>query len=83
MGRPATGFAKQIAAVQTVLGDHQDACVMEDWLRQVGPKTRSTREAMLIGQLIGLQRAEAAANRAAWPEVWARASDPALRGWLG
>jgi hypothetical protein len=38
---------------------------------------------MLIGQLIGLQRAEAAAKRAAWPEVWARASDPALRGWLG
>jgi CHAD domain-containing protein len=83
MGKPATAFAKQIAAVQTVLGDHQDACVMEAWLRQVGPKTRSTREAMLIGQLIGLQRAEAAANRAAWPDVWARASDPALRGWLG
>jgi CHAD domain-containing protein len=83
MGKPATAFAKQIAAVQTVLGDHQDACVMEAWLRQVGPKTRSTREAMLIGQLIGLQRAEAAAKRAAWPEVWARAADPALRGWLG
>jgi CHAD domain-containing protein len=83
VGKPATAFAKQIAAVQTVLGDHQDACVMEDWLRQVGPKTRSTREAMLIGQLIGLQRAEAAAKRAAWPEVWARAADPSLRGWLG
>jgi CHAD domain-containing protein len=82
-GKPATVFAKQIAAVQTVLGDHQDACVMEAWLRAAGPKTRSTKEAMLIGQLIGLQRAEAAANRAAWPEVWARASDPALRGWLG
>ncbi|HEV7535035.1 MAG TPA: CYTH and CHAD domain-containing protein [Acidimicrobiia bacterium] len=82
-GKPATAFAKQIAAVQTVLGDHQDACVMEAWLRAAGPKTRSTKEAMLIGQLIGLQRAEAAANRAAWPEAWARASDPALRGWLG
>ncbi|MDQ1567613.1 MAG: hypothetical protein QOF96_2493 [Actinomycetota bacterium] len=83
VGKRATVFAKQIAAVQTVLGDHQDACVMEGWLRQAGPKTRSTKEAMLIGQLIGLQRAEAAAKRAAWPEVWARAVDPALRGWLG
>jgi CHAD domain-containing protein len=83
IGKPATAFAKQIAAVQTVLGDHQDACVMEDWLRKAGAKTRSAREAMLIGQLIGLQRAEAAAKRAAWPEVWERASDPALRGWLG
>ncbi|HEV7861140.1 MAG TPA: CYTH and CHAD domain-containing protein [Acidimicrobiia bacterium] len=82
IGKPATAFAKQVAAVQTVLGDHQDACVMEDWLRKAGAKTRSSREAMLIGQLIGLQRAEAAAKRAAWPEVWARASDPVLRGWL-
>jgi CHAD domain-containing protein len=83
VGKGAAVFAKQIAAVQTVLGDHQDACVMEGWLRAAAPKTRSTKEAVLIGQLIGLQRAEAAANRAAWPDVWARASDPALRGWLG
>jgi len=82
IGKPATTFAKQIAAVQTVLGDHQDACVMEGWLRQAAPKTRSTREAMLIGQLIGLQRAEAHANRVAWPDIWARASDKDLRRWL-
>jgi CHAD domain-containing protein len=82
IGKQATAFAKQMAAVQTVLGDHQDACVMEDWLRRTGLKTRSMKEAMLIGQLIGLQRAEAHAKRAIWPEVWARASDPALRGWL-
>ena len=82
IGKPASTFAKQIAAVQTVLGDHQDACVMEDWLRRAAPKTRSTREAMLIGQLIGLQRAEAHVKRAAWPDVWARASDKELRRWL-
>ncbi len=83
IGKPASVFAKQIAAVQTVLGDHQDACVTEAWLRRAAGKTRSTREAMLIGQLIGLQRADAQAKRAAWPEVWRRASDSALRGWLG
>ena len=82
IGKTATAFAKQIAAVQTVLGDHQDACVTEAWLRRVAPKTRSTREAMLLGQLIGLQRAEAQAKRAAWPDVWARASDKSLRAWL-
>jgi|SRR5579884_609904 len=83
IGKPATAFAKQMAAVQTVLGDHQDACVTEAWLRRAAGKTRSTREAMLIGQLVGLQRAEAAVKRAEWPEVWRRASDRALRGWLG
>ena len=83
IGKRASAFAKAMAAVQTVLGDHQDACVMEDWLRQTGPKTRSTKEAMLIGQLIGLQRAEAQAKRAEWPQVWQRAADKSLRGWLG
>jgi CHAD domain-containing protein len=83
VGKQASVFARQIAAVQTVLGDHQDACVTEEWLRKAGPTAKSKGEAMLIGQLIGLQRAEAAAKRAAWPEVWAKASDPALRGWLG
>jgi CHAD domain-containing protein len=82
IGKPASTFAKQIAAVQTVLGDHQDACVMEGWLRRVAPKTRSTREAMLIGQLIGLQRAEAHSHRVAWPRVWSQAADPGLRRWL-
>jgi CHAD domain-containing protein len=82
IGKRATAFAKAIAAVQTVLGDHQDACVMEAWLRQTGAKTRSTKEAMLVGQLIGLQRAEAHTKRAEWPEVWHRAADTALRGWL-
>jgi len=83
IGKPAATFARQMAAVQTVLGDHQDACVTEAWLRRAAGKTRSTREAMLIGQLIGLQRAEARAKRAEWPEVWRRASDRSLRGWLG
>ena len=83
IGKRATIFAKQMAAVQTVLGDHQDACVMEGWLRQAAGRTRATKEAMLIGQLIGLQRAEAHAKRAEWPEVWKRASDKSLRGWLG
>jgi CHAD domain-containing protein len=82
VGKRASTFAKQMAAVQTVLGDHQDACVMEAWLRAAGPKARSTKEAILIGQLIGLQRADAAAERAAWPDVWERASDPGLRDWL-
>jgi CHAD domain-containing protein len=83
IGKRATVFARRMAAVQTVLGDHQDACVTEAWLRRLTPKTRSTREAMVIGQLIGLQRAEAAATRAEWPEAWRRASDKSLRGWLG
>jgi hypothetical protein len=39
-------------------------------------------QAVLVGQLIGLQRAEARDRRAAWPKAWKRAADPKLRDWL-
>jgi CHAD domain-containing protein len=81
VGRRARRFAAAIADLQTVLGDHQDAVVAEGWLRDqltgAGPV-----EAMVSGQLIGLQRAEAAAHRDAWRQVWRRASDRSLRTWL-
>ncbi|MDQ3945584.1 MAG: metal-binding protein, partial [Actinomycetota bacterium] len=68
--------------VQTVLGDHQDACVMEDWLRGAVGSVGGPDDAMLVGQLIGLQRAEAHDRRAAWPKAWNSAADPKLRDWL-
>lgn len=81
VGRKAGAFAKAVAGLQTVLGDHQDACVTEAWLRANGPGGNFT-EAMLAGQLIGLQRAEASARRAEWPAAWRAASNRRLRDWL-
>jgi CHAD domain-containing protein len=83
MGKRASAFAQAVAGVQTVLGDHQDACVTEDWLRYSLGSVAGPEEAMLVGQLIGLQRAEAHDRRAAWPKAWKRAADPKLRDWLG
>jgi CHAD domain-containing protein len=83
MGKRASAFASALAGVQTVLGDHQDACVTEGWLRANMPSAATPREAMLAGELIALQREEAASRRAAWPAAWQRASDPQLRAWLG
>ncbi|HEY3240560.1 MAG TPA: CYTH and CHAD domain-containing protein [Acidimicrobiia bacterium] len=83
MGKRASAFAQAVAGVQTVLGDHQDACVTEDWLRGAVGAVVAPDEAMLVGQLIGLQRAEAQDRRAAWPKAWKRAADPKLRDWLG
>ena len=44
-GQRASAFAPAVAGVQTVLGDHQDACVTEDWLRNAvalaAPERRS------------------------------------------
>jgi CHAD domain-containing protein len=82
LGTAAGTFASAVAGVQGVLGDHQDACVCEDWLRSGIDGASAPKEAMLIGQLIGLQRAEAGRERAAWPAAWKKASDPALRRWM-
>ena len=71
-GKRAKRFAKRMADVQTVLGDHQDTAVAEDWLRaaaQADPEAR-----LAAGQLIAAERARRAELRAQWPVVWRKAS---------
>lgn len=81
IGKPARTFAKAVADVQKVLGDHQDAVVAEAWLRQRSLQV-SPAQAMVAGQLVWMQRTEAASARAAWPRAWKRASKKKLRSWL-
>jgi len=80
IGRPARAFAKAVADLQTVLGDHQDAVVAEEWLRREG--ARSNTAALVAGQLIARQQREAAATRKQWPSMWKRASAKKLRAWF-
>ncbi len=80
VGKPARAFAKPVADLQTVLGDHQDAVVAEEWLRREGARSRSV--ALAAGQLIARQQREAAAMRERWPSMWKRASAKKLRAWF-
>jgi CHAD domain-containing protein len=76
----ATEFAKALAAVQTVLGDHHDTVVAEAWLTDA---VRDTPElARLAYDLIFRQRSKRARARAKWPTTWTRASAEELRAWL-
>jgi CHAD domain-containing protein len=76
----ASEFAKALAAVQTVLGDHQDTVVAEAWLTDA---VRDTPElARLAYDLIFRQRSKRARARAKWPTTWSRASAEDLRAWL-
>ncbi|MBV8196202.1 MAG: CHAD domain-containing protein [Candidatus Dormibacteraeota bacterium] len=61
-------FAGAVAAVQDVLGDHHDAVVAEQWLRETGAATST--DPLVLGELIGLERATAADRRAAWRPAW-------------
>ncbi|MBV8301549.1 MAG: CHAD domain-containing protein [Candidatus Dormibacteraeota bacterium] len=65
-----SALAAQIAELQDVLGRQHDAVVAEDWLRRQVAQGRG--DPLTVGQLVAMQRAEAATEREAWPDVWRR-----------
>ncbi|MCU1378092.1 MAG: hypothetical protein JWN29_1075 [Acidimicrobiales bacterium] len=81
IGKPARRLAEEVAKVQDVLGEHQDACVARDWLRRSAIDVDAPA-AFVAGELSALQDIEAAAHRAAWPAAWSRASKGRLLAWL-
>ncbi len=80
VGKKASAFAVALAGLQTVLGDHYDAVVAEAWLRSATDGLDGV--SLAAGELIAMERAEAAEARRRWPQTWARASDKKLRSWL-
>jgi CHAD domain-containing protein len=76
-------FVARAKDVQDVLGEHQDAVVAEERIRELVAQVRGTgRTALAAGRLIERQRARRAAARAAWPKAWKRlqaAGDDAWR----
>ena len=70
-----------MADLQGVLGDLHDAVVAEAWLREAAAGAPSD-QALAAGQLIAMERVDAAACRRAWRSVWKRASGRKLRAWL-
>jgi CHAD domain-containing protein len=80
VGKAAQRFATAVAEVQTVLGDFHDAVVAEQWLRSAAPG--GTDKAVVAGELIALERLDAAGLRAGWKSAWKKASAKKLRSWL-
>jgi CHAD domain-containing protein len=76
-------FVARAKDVQDVLGEHQDAVVAEERIRELVAQVRGTgRTALAAGRLIERQRARRTAARAAWPKAWKRlkaAGDDAWR----
>ena len=79
--KKAAAFATALAGLQTVLGDHHDAVVAEAWLRQAVDGAEP-EVSLAAGELIAIERTEAAASRKAWRAAWRRAARPRLRSWL-
>ncbi|MFP5022821.1 CYTH and CHAD domain-containing protein [Pseudonocardia phyllosphaerae] len=71
LGTDARGFAKELKAVQRVLGDHQDAVVARETLRTLGARAGAEQSnGFTYGVLHGHDTAEMAALEQRLPQVW-------------
>jgi CHAD domain-containing protein len=79
LGPDAKRFAKAVAGLQEVLGDHQDAVIAADWLRGAARTAAGRDEVFVAGVLTGMIREVELDTRAAWPAAWKRARRARLR----
>jgi CHAD domain-containing protein len=81
-GKRARALARALVEIQDVLGEHQDAVIAADWLRDAAVKTDDERVGFAAGQLAALEHTAALAARKRWPATWAAADKKKLRTWL-
>lgn len=79
-GKSARRFARHAAALQEVLGDHQDAVVAIGWLREQA-EGATPGVAFLAGRLAGVEATVREDSRHAWPGLWAELRRKRLRFW--
>lgn len=83
LGKPAKRMAKAMKSVQSLLGDHQDSVVAREALHGLAVQAAGAGEsAFTWGVVYAREEVEAERRERELPEVWADASDPALRAAL-
>lgn len=80
---PAAATGAAMAAVQDVLGEHQDAAIAAETVLQIAAGAPSDPPLVLLcGRLAERERAAVRGYRARFPEVWQQASAGRVRRWL-
>lgn len=72
-------FLEALAGLQEVLGEHQDACVLEDRLRELVLEVGDPRAGVAAGRVIQGCRDRRVEARAAYPEAWKKAEAAARK----
>ena len=80
LGSDASRFARRAAALQDVLGEHQDSVTMQAWLRAAAGGGR--RRAFVAGELHATEALRAQEARRLWPQAWRRLDRPRTRAWI-
>ncbi len=77
LGKEVRPFAKAVTELQDVLGEHQDAVIAGEWLRE-----NSAGAGFVAGELAAMERVAAEVARDRWPDVWRQAKSKKLRRWM-
>ena len=72
LGKPGAKFVAIAKQLQDILGDHQDAVVAQERIREWAESAPAPESAFAAGRLVQLERDRMAAARAAWPDTWER-----------
>ena len=78
-GKEASRFARAVASVQTVLGEHQDSVGAAAFLRTVAG---AARRAFVAGQMHEIERGAQLRARRDFAGIWDAARDRRLRTWI-
>jgi CHAD domain-containing protein len=81
IGKPATRYIRRLLKLQDLLGDHHDALVAEQRLRQLLIQTSRPRAAFVLGRLIERQCELRLTAREKFPKVWANVERGGRRVW--
>jgi CHAD domain-containing protein len=82
VGEQATAFIRAAKRLQDVLGEHQDAVVAEDRIRQFALHHHDRRVLEAADKLIERQRTRRQEARAGLPAVWAELDARGREAWL-
>ena len=79
VGAEASRFAKLAAALQDVLGEHQDSVTMQAWLRGAAG---ARRRAFVAGELCAVEARRAEESRDRWLAAWRELDRARVRSWI-
>jgi CHAD domain-containing protein len=81
VGRRATTFIERAKAFQDVIGEHQDAVVAEQRIRELLTRYGGARLGFAAGRLVERQMGRRASARAAFPDAWAELRKAGKKAW--
>jgi CHAD domain-containing protein len=81
VGKKATRFIGSAKDFQDAIGEHQDAVVAEQRLRDLRRSARGASTAFVLGQLVERQRGRRRRARDAWPRTWKKLRRRGRRAW--